>query len=124
MKRDLDLARSILLQAEGASGPVEVGDLEWCGRSHDEVCWHVELMRERGLLDATVKRSQGGAVVLARIDGITWEGCDYLDSVRDERVWAKAKGAIRDSVGTATFDVVKAVCSKIAEAAALAAVGL
>lgn len=124
MRRDMDLVRSILLQAEAADGPLDMGDMDPCGHTEEEAAYHVELMAQRGLVSATVRRAYGGALMLCRIDSLTWEGQDMLDAMRSERVWSRARRAIAESVGTATFDVVKGVCSAIAQRMALDAVGL
>lgn len=124
MRRDMDLVRSILIQVEAADGPLDMGDMDPCGHTEEEVAYHIELMAQRGLVSATVRRAYGGAVMLCRVDALTWDGRDMLDAVRSERVWARARRAIADSVGTATFDVVKGVCSAIAQRMALDAAGL
>lgn len=124
MKRDIDLVRSILMQVEGADGPLDMGDIEACGHTEDELAYHIELMRERGLLSATIRRACGGAVVSCRVDALTWDGRDMLDAMRSNRVWVRARRAIADSVGTATFEVVRGVCTAIAQRMALDAAGL
>lgn len=124
MRRDMDLVRSILMQVEAADGPLDMGDMDPCGHTEEKVAYHIELMAQRGLVSATVRRAYGGAVMLCRVDALTWDGRDMLDAVRSERVWARARRAIADSVGTATFDVVKGVCSAIAQRMALDAAGL
>lgn len=124
MKRDMELVRSILLQVEAADGSRSSGELDFMGHSQDEIYYHIELMQQRGLIDAVIKREWGGSVVYASIRGITWEGQDLLDSMRDDRVWSRAKRAISESIGSATFEVVKSVCSSIAAKMALEAAGL
>lgn len=124
MRRDMDLVRSILMQAEAADGPLDMGDMDPCGHTEEEVAYHIELMAQRGLVSATVRRAYGGAVMLCRVDALTWDGQDMLDAVRSERVWARARRAIADSVGTATFEVVRGVCTAIAQRMALDAAGL
>ena len=124
MRRDMDLVRSILLQADAADGPLDMGDIDAYGLTEDELAYHIELMRERGLLSATIRRACGGAVVSCRVDALTWDGQDMLDAMRSNRVWARARRAIAESVGTATFDVVRGVCSAIAQRMALDAAGL
>ena len=122
MKRDIDLVRAILLEVESATGGVDVGEL--CSGQHevDGVCYHVELMQQRGLIDANLWKDANGDVVSATVLGLTWDGQDFLDAMRDMRVWAKAKKAIRSSVGSTTFEVVKRVCTEVAVKLALEAV--
>ena len=124
MKRDMDLVRSILFQAESSGGPLDMGDMDPLGHTGDEVAYHVELMEQRGLVIATVKRAYSGAVMLCRVDALTWEGQDMLDAIRSEGVWARAKKAVSDSVGSTTLDVVKDVCTAIAQRMVFDAAGL
>lgn len=120
MKRDMDLVRSILIQAELADGPLDAGMIERGEHSERELHYHIELMAERGLIDANVQRAWGGEVLAATVNALTWDGQDYLDAMRDERLWARAKKAIAKSVGTTTFEVIKAVCVKAATDMAIA----
>ena len=122
VKRDMDLVRSILFEVEEAARPLSVGDLDYRGHSQEEVVYHVNLMAERGLLDATSIGSWSRPTVYVSINGLTWDGQDFLDVMRDERVFAKAKKAVKASLGTTTFDVLKAVLVKLSTEAVLAAV--
>lgn len=122
MKRDMDLVRSILLEVEEATRPLSAGDLDYRGHSQEEVACHVNPMAERGLLGATSIGSWSRPTVYISINGQTWDGQDFLDVMRDERVFARAKKAVKASLGTTTFDVIKAVLAKLSTEAALAAV--
>lgn len=114
MKRDMDLVRSILLEVEAAQRPLRIAELQSDGHSLPEVVYHVEIMRERGLIDASILRGKGGVLLRAEVSGLTWDGQDYLDATRDERVWDKARDAIARTVGSCTFETMKAVCVKAA----------
>ena len=124
MKRDMDLVRSILLQVESADGSIEPGQLDFMGHSQAEVYYHIELMQQRGLVDASLNRDWSGSVIHASVDGLTWDGQDFLDAMRDDRVWARAKRAVKESVGSTTFDVFKKVCVEVAASMALKSAGL
>lgn len=124
MKRDMDLVRSILLQVEAADNECESGQLDFMGHSQAEVYYHIELMQQRGLIDATVKRDWSGSVIYASITGLTWDGQDFLDAMRDDRVWARSKKAVKDAVGSTTFDVIKKVCVEVATSMVLKSAGL
>lgn len=123
MKRDMDLVRAILLKVEDAEEPLDLDEL--CeDEAPSKVAYHAALMIERGLLDGDVKRQWDWGVACGEVRGLTWDGQDYLDAVRDERVWSKTRKAIRESVGSCTFDTIKAVCSSVAVKVALGAVGM
>jgi hypothetical protein len=48
------------------------------------------------------------------IKEITWKGHDYLDSVRDPKVWAEVKHRTKDLSGVA-LDVIKCVALEVAK---------
>lgn len=39
---------------------------------------------------------------------LTWEGCDFLDSIRDEQVWRKTKEGVKQAGGF-TFELLKSL---------------
>ena len=115
MKRDLDLVRHMLLTVEKAEGTVD--DTRLCSYRYGirEVVLHVELMRERGLITAKVDYGAGHDEPLAvEVYGLTWEGHDYLDTIRSEKVWRKAKAVIASAVGETSLSVVKQTCAMVA----------
>ena len=95
MTRDMDLIRSLLLKLEAL--PTTVGgiyifdqsddDLQIPNYTFDQIWYHYKLLLEAGLVD------QGGSGALNGImfRSLTWAGHDFVDSVRDPEIWAKAK---------------------------------
>lgn len=45
--------------------------------------------------------------------GITWEGHQFLDSVRSDTVWNKSKEKIKETVGSASIQILSALASSI-----------
>lgn len=121
MKRNLDLVRSILLIVEEAEGHLEIKDLfkardriKGCEFTDGEIIYHVELLIAHGFIDGKLTRDLSGEIIEGCINGLTWDGADFLESMRDNGVWEKAKDAIKRTVGSTTFDVVKQTCSLVA----------
>ena len=121
MKRDLDIVRDILLQVEKSDGYLTINDLfdirdkqEGCKYTDNEIVYHVELLFAQGFIDGNIRRDMNGDITDSSIDGLTWDGADYLESMRDSRVWNKAKSTIKKAVGSTTFDVVKQTCTLVA----------
>ncbi len=115
MKRDLDIVRGLLIAAERADAELDV--LAACDGAIDPklTAFHVELMREHGLVDAEV--SYDGLLhepTCVTISRITWRGYDYLDAIRSSKVWKKAKDAISKAVGDTSLSVVKETCDLLA----------
>lgn len=121
MKRNLDLVRNILLQVEKSEDYLELTDLfeardkiKDCEFTNNEIIYHVELLIAHGFIDGKLKRDMNGYVIDSCINGLTWDGADFLESMRDQKVWGKARDVIREAVGSTTFDVVKQTCSFVA----------
>lgn len=111
MKRDMELVREILIQTE-ESGAEEVlmGDKmaeEVGGFSHEEVNYHIGIMVEGGLLDASITRSSTGMVVGTTIRRLTWEGHEFLDAARNSDIWAQVQDAASEKSLSLTIDVMK-----------------
>jgi hypothetical protein len=117
MKRDFDLAREILRQVEASEKAVGVGwiDLKMEGKSPIEVSYHVQLMDEAGLIEAQNLTTMGGFDW--RPKRLTWAGHEFLDLSRDEDLWKKAKGAVREKLGQLSFEMLRVVLSDMAKSA-------
>lgn len=113
MRRDLDLVRSLLLAAEESDGAFDALRMP-CKFTEEEIAFHVELMTAHGLIEAKVERGFGGMPTQADIDGLTWEGFDYLDAIRSPKVWKASRDAIAKAVGDTSLSVVKETCTMVA----------
>jgi hypothetical protein len=117
MKRDMDLAREILLWIEkydtGSGGRLPNLSIE--GRSHEEVSAHVRLLREANLIDAINASSMRGTNWIPR--RLTWEGHDFLEASRNESFWQKAKERALSVTGGLTFEALKEVLKQLVKEA-------
>ena len=116
MRRDMDLVRDILMAVEDANGRVD-GDTLAALADGDRVkaLNHIEMMDAHGLVRASVTRVTGNdAMARFSVEGMTWEGYDYLDAMRSDMVWKAAKSAIAETVRDAPLSVVKDVCTALA----------
>ncbi len=117
MKRDMDLARQILLEVEKTPYQGKPGfSLTLKDISKEELDYHIMLLQEAGLVEATGTTYQSGNVKW-RIKRLTWEGHEFLDSARNTGTWNEAKRVIQDKGGNLTFDVLKAVLAQLARQA-------
>ena len=115
MKRDMDLVRSILLEVEKSTHPMGMLNLELPGQDQTVISYHVMLLKEAGLIEATNLTSSAGYSWKAR--RLTWEGHEFLDNARSDTVWKKTKSKISDAVGSASLEVVKQVLKQVTLAA-------
>lgn len=116
MKRDMELVRRILIETERADAPYDAAC--FLGGEHAtlaDIAYHVELMVHHGLLDADTCRDMNGNPISCEIVALTWDGCDYLEAVRNDRVWKKTVDAIKKAVGSTTLALVKDVAVAISK---------
>jgi hypothetical protein len=103
MKRDMELIRTILLKVEadpkfnGSANPTDAASLGLTDHSNAEVIYHlIMLIEEAGFLAGNTKMARMGSpgafqasdVVVFKL---TWQGHEFLDSVRDPDIWRKTK---------------------------------
>ncbi len=101
MKRDMDLIREILLQVETRE-PKQPLEVKIEGRDRQEIVGHVRLLQEARFVEATFT---GGPT--AMVHRLTWDGHEFLDSVRDPTVWATVTKRLEKVGGFASVDVIK-----------------
>ena len=90
MKRDMDLIRSVLQRVEAADRSLSLPDLEFEGKTVNEVGYHVELLVHQGFIDGSIKRAWGGDCVAIHVAGLTWDGADFLEATGNNEVWSRA----------------------------------
>lgn len=103
MKRDMDLVRRILLAASDLPFGESLKELE--GVSSDDFVQHVIWLNEAGLIKAWIVEMLEGEQ--AEVQRLTWSGCDFTDAIRNDTLWAKAKGTVLKPSMSFTFDVLK-----------------
>ena len=90
MKRDMDLIRKILSNAEEADDLLTIKE-DIPGYKKNIVDYHIKLLGEANLLHVEIYSTEGGTIKIHHIDGLTWQGHDFLDAARNEKVWNEAK---------------------------------
>ena len=115
MKCDIDLVRSILIYVENAADEVDADEMATERWPIETVAYHVRLMAHHGLVDVSRDaRDMNGNTIELTVAGITWDGQDYLDSIREPKVWGRVKKALAGTVGSTTLDVVRQTASMVA----------
>jgi Hypothetical protein (DUF2513) len=113
MKRDMDLVRELLLKLEaepldGNLWSLNPDDLGIRDRARGNLLSSRAAHRWR-LLDA--ERGLSGHFVARRL---TWAGHDFLDSVRDSKVWRTTKDRVK-AAGGFTIEILASVAEKVIE---------
>lgn len=115
MKRNVDCIRDILLAIEaspqfaGAGVSVDGEALGLAGKyDRGEILYNTALLVEAKFLDGVVANSGDLGIVDVVVFKISWQGHDFIETVRDPAVYRKAKEAA-SRVGTFTLDVLAAI---------------
>jgi hypothetical protein len=111
MQRDLELIRSMLLFIERVSAPgfLLASKIGIDGYFSHETAYHAGLLLDAGYIRAEPVKCCGTSHTDYRIERLTNQGHDYLDSVRDDRVWTKTKATLGDAAKSAPLRVVESV---------------
>ncbi len=110
----MDLVREIPTELSESGAPLNARAISCDARPFEEVAYHFGLVIDAGLATGRVTRpwnASGSVSVL--LNSLTWDGNDFLDSVRDDRVWAKVKRAVGKAVGSASLETLKAAAVKV-----------
>jgi hypothetical protein len=114
MKRDMNLIRDLLLKIEAGPYDGDLWDLDpdalgIAGHTYEQISYHLVLLIDGGLLDA--KRDQSGQFTARKL---TWAGSDFLDSVRDPKIWSTTKDRAK-AAGGFTIEILAGVAKKVIE---------
>lgn len=103
MTRDLSLIRELLLLIETKPKNnylFTVSDIprdtagDYRAYTEDSVWQHLELLKEAKLIEADFRIREDGQYINAKIKGITWEGYEFLESVRETDIFNKIKAQL------------------------------
>lgn len=106
MKRDLDLIRLLLMEVE------ECGSFPLSIYTMAQILYHKNLLVEANLVCG--KTLYGDDQILAvGIDRLTWEGHEFLDTIRHPTVWQQTKATV-DKVGGTSIVIIKEIAIHVA----------
>jgi len=109
MKRDLDLARKLLLDIESRGADCSVSVLR-CDSDHDlqeRIRYHLRLLIDAGLLKE-VDRTTSGIPCLR----LTHDGHELLELARSESRWNEAKWICQQRLGGLSLTVIRDILSR------------
>jgi hypothetical protein len=112
MKRDLDLMREILFTIEASDGPVYLPLMAEPPRPPGDVALQVQLLHDAGYIQAVISAIRESPDIACAIIRMTNSGYDYLDTVRDPKVWNQTKNVLEKIGGSAALEVVKEIAAK------------
>lgn len=105
MKRDFDLIRKILLYVEeNHDGSVMyIRKLE--NYDNKVLVTHCEILINQKFLEGKVSRVDTGEGIYI-CKGITYEGYEFLDKIRDITIWGKIKKYVKDNKMELGFHII------------------
>lgn len=109
MKRDMSLIRKILEAYEERDDFVTKVTPVIEGYTHAQVCYHIKLMGEYGLLEVSDWSSNTELDWVA--SSLTAYGHDFLDMIRQETIWETIQSEFKD----ASLETVISVAKQMAE---------
>jgi DNA-binding transcriptional ArsR family regulator len=118
MKRDMDLVRCILLEIEKESYIEHSFDLDIRDYPKEVVDYHLVILNEAGLIKVLDMSGEEG--VYLRPIRLTWQGHEFLETVRNDTQWGEVKKVMSKTGGIA-FEVAKLVGIELAKQAAFRA---
>lgn len=109
MKRDMELILKILQQLEERDEVSIIERMEVAGYDDNVVSYHVRRMYEAGLLDAEAVISSTTHTRLINVlpFGITWEGHEFLDSMRDKKVANTVRKRLGNKLSEVPFKLIQ-----------------
>jgi len=124
MERNWDTIREILIkleEMEPEKGCIRLSDFP-PDKAH-EYSYHVELLIEADLIHGEMSKTFGTHVSDFLAIRLTWKGHEFLDAIRSDTVWNKAKESFINGGVSMTFDLAKSVATDIAAAYLKSTVG-
>lgn len=114
MKRNMDLIRDLLLHVEALPAGVISHEVTWDDEKYNEpqVLGHLKLLIDSDYIDGQIHLDHGGGCLIL-LRGLTMEGHDFLDVIRDDSIWLETKEKIAGVGGSVAMNVVKATATAI-----------
>lgn len=92
MKRDLNLVRELLLIIESNVGNSELNiPVEWDSKN---VAYHLKIMDQAGYINNKTQWADNSPFWIYA--SLTWEGHEFLDSIKNDTIWDKTKEGIKN----------------------------
>jgi hypothetical protein len=113
MKRDWDVVRKILLKVEELSPGewLRSDDHEVHGIDNATAGFHMVLLKEAGFVAGSCLDTGQGHI--CNISRLTWQGQEFLDSIKKDARWEKVKETAQAKGIDLTIDTIKAIVKGI-----------
>ena len=116
MKRDFELVMKILEYLENRNETSVITELHIPGYDKYLVAYHIRRMYEGGLLDAEVITSESteSRIINVLPFGLTWQGHEFLDSMKNKSVAEKVRQRLGGSLSQVPYILIKELALSLA----------
>lgn len=114
MKLNEDCIRDLLLYLEDMldyDNPTKIYSLELKEYTTEELTYTAERLLEGGLINCSVNPLDGGMPYIV-VNSITYAGHQFLDNIRDNKVWKKTK-EILSKFESVSVDIISETAAKV-----------
>ena len=104
MNRNFELVRQLLLELEGEES------VDLSSYTQEQLNYHKALIKEAGFAEGIIhypSTHQTDVPDRAMLKRLTWEGHEFLDKAKNDKVWNKAKTIIEDKGVSFSLDALK-----------------
>ncbi|QXE02862.1 DUF2513 domain-containing protein [Terribacillus sp. DMT04] len=118
MKRNMSIIRDLLLdiESEYTEGGFALEVTEEDDYTEEEMNYHLQLMKEAKLIKLEMVLDEEEEEEELLIYGLTWDGHELLDSIREEAIWQQLVVKLKREKGSMPFSVLRKQAAKAAEA--------
>lgn len=112
MKRDLDLVKRLLLLIEEKdSDSIELKIPPDIDRG--VAVYHLKIMEQAGFTKNDIKYADDKPLWI--FSSLTWGGHEFLDAIRNDKVWTKVKNVVAEKGGSIPFEILKSMAIDFAK---------
>jgi hypothetical protein len=124
MQRDMELIRSILFVIEDKY--VDVGlpysEIQIDGYDMKTIGYHCAVLHDAGLISDYNAQYADNELYFWGVGRLTWEGHELLDKIKNDTVWNRTKGIIKEKGIPFVLDAVQIIATGITTAMIQAAI--
>ena len=113
----MELIRIILLNIEDQHTGRVIYNFQIEGYELSAIAYHCKLLYEAGFVSAYNSETADNKLWRVAVGGLTWEGNEFLDKIRDESIWGKTKETIKKKKLPLVLETIKTIASGIITAA-------
>ena len=115
MQRDMELIRKILFTIEDKYVDTWLGgnEINIDGYDMKTIAYHCAILHDAGLIYDYQGQYGGDELLFFGVGRLTWAGHEFLDKIKNDTVWNKTKGVIKEKGIPFVLDAVKEIATAI-----------